>query len=348
MSIIIKMLMSGAAIMKTVTVGYKVIKSTMKRNLRFHKQANKKVKKGILWRDIDIAYPTLHNPHWRKIGKVCSLMIYPVKSSEMPVLYDSFEFRDYGMCRREFETYFWDGMFLVYNKTKGKFEDGRRYLLLRLLTAQLSNTGEVTLSSDSISDTVKLDIDRYRNPSNRFVKETWNGTSETFYGSNLYVNTWVKDSIDIDEINEDVILAQILPRKWDSTRRIRDNWCRFVQGYKTMEEDETGKFITLPRFVLMTIETCIAISREFKTVTPNIVVNTDGGSINPFEEKTWDWIKIGNDVILRNIKPVPSVDEKIQHYGIYCALWSGGNVKINDEVCIYYSDIQHKCKKNIV
>jgi hypothetical protein len=83
-------------------------------------------------------------------------------------------------------------MFLVYNKTKGKFEDSRRYPLLRSITAKLRDTAEVTLSGDGMTDTVELDMARYRNPSNRFVNETWNGTLEAYDGSNQEVNTWLK------------------------------------------------------------------------------------------------------------------------------------------------------------
>lgn len=34
---------------------------------------------------------------------------------------------------------------------------------------------------------------------------------------------------------------------------------------------------------------------------PNIVVS----GTEPFVEDNWEWIKIGNDVIIRNVKPCP-------------------------------------------
>ncbi|XP_012234488.1 uncharacterized protein [Linepithema humile] len=339
MSRVINILMSGTAITAAVIVGYKVIKSTIKKNFRSDKQTSEKAKIKK-WCNADKKYPTLQSSNWRKIGQVVDLAIFPVKSSNISLNSDSFEFRDYGMCRQNFGTYIWDGMFAVYNETKGKFEDSRRYPLLRSLCTQLTNPGEVTFSSDRLSEVVTLNINRDRNPFNQIVMKTWNGTLKTFYGSDLHVNTWLKNWIDDDdETNEDVTLAQMQPRNGSWTERIKDNWFRFVQGYEAMEEDETGKFITLPRFVLMTSKTRLEIDGKVKHVAPNIIVDTDDESINPFIEKTWDWIKIGDDVILRKVKPVPSADERIQHKGIYCALWSGGNVKMNDEAYIYYSDI---------
>ncbi|XP_012234196.1 uncharacterized protein [Linepithema humile] len=295
-----------------------------------------------------------NNVQWKKIGRVDDLIIYPVKSSAQPVRYDSFAFCDYGMCRQEYGTYFWDGMFLLYNKTKDKFEDSQRYRFLQSVTANLTNTGEVTLSSHRVLNKVKLDIDRYRNPSNRFVKETWNGTSETIYGSDLHVNTWLKEVLNTNEIvepnefnkaNVDITLAQMLPQNWNSTQRIKENLYRFRQGYEDMKfEKKTGKFITLPRFVLMTSKTFVKLDTRHSFLTPNIIIET-GKLINPFEEKNWKWIKIGDEIILRNVKPVPRrpSEEEFKHFGIYCALWTGGNVKLYDKVYIdsesFHSDV---------
>lgn len=84
-------------------------------------------------------------------------------------------------------------MFTVYNKTKKKFVDSRRYRFLRSITANLTNTGEATLSSHRVLSKVKLNIDRYRNSSNCFAKETWDGTSQIYYDSNQEVNKWIRE-----------------------------------------------------------------------------------------------------------------------------------------------------------
>ncbi|XP_012234242.2 uncharacterized protein [Linepithema humile] len=337
MSGVRNMLMSAAAITAAVIVGYKVIKSRKKKNLCSHKQTSEEIKNKKR-RDVDKEYPTLQSPNWRKVGEVFDLAIFPVKSSERQFSSKSFDFRDYGMCVHDMETYIWDGMFLVYNKTTGKFEDSRKYPLLESLYVELTNPGELTLSSVISSNTITMNINRDRNPFNQFLKEIWNKTLGTFYSSDRNVNTWLKNRI-CEETNEDVILAHMLPRNWYSTGRIKDNWFHFVDGYEAMEEDKTGKFITLPRFILMTLKTQLEVLENNENVTANIIVYTDDESINPFIEKTWNWIKVGDNVILRKVKPVPSADKTIQHCGIYCALWSGGNVKVNDEVYIYCSDI---------
>nr|XP_012234483.1 PREDICTED: uncharacterized protein LOC105679175 isoform X1 [Linepithema humile] len=342
MSNIMKMLISGAAIVATVIVGYKVIKSTMKRNLPFRKQISEKIQQEI-WRDNDIAYPTLRNPHWKKIGKVNGLFISPVKSSKMLLACDSLDFRDYGMGTRKYKTYLWDGMFIIYNKTKDKFEDSRTYSLLETMIAVSgpNDTGEVMITDKKRTSAVTFNTKQYRNSSNRFIKETWNGT-KAFYGSNRDINTWLKDKIKANDINgadEDIYLTQTIPHDWDSTREIKDNWFRFVEGYKSVEKDETGKFITLPHFVLITKRTGIRTGIQMhKNIdkSPNIIVDIDEW-INVFEEQSWDWIKIGNDVILRNVKP--SHEGEFPHFRINCGLWSGGNVKVNDEVFIYSPDI---------
>nr|XP_012234220.1 PREDICTED: uncharacterized protein LOC105679024 [Linepithema humile] len=307
-------LMSGAAVTAAVIAGYKVINSRKRKNLCSHKQTSEEMK-NKKWRNVNKEYSTLQSSNWRKIGKVVDLGIFPVKSSQIKFNSESFKFRDYGMCVHNMETYIWDGMFLVYNKTTGKFEDSRKYPLLESLYVELTNPGELTLNSFISSNTVTMNLNQDRNPFNRFLKEIWNKTFGTFYSSDRNVNTWLKNWI-CEETNEDVILAHMLPHNWYSTEKIKNNWFHFVDGYEAMEEDKTGKFITLPRFILMTLKTQLEILENDRYVTPNILVDTDDESINPFIEKTWDWIKIGDDVILRKVKPVPRVQNISIYHGV--------------------------------
>ncbi|XP_012219457.1 uncharacterized protein [Linepithema humile] len=290
----------------------------------------------------DDVEPNLSNLKWKKIGKAVALMIYPLKSSTEPGRYSSFDFRDYGMCTTDGGSHFWDGMFIVYNKTKDKFEDIRRYPALKSAEVVQTNITKAMFSSaHADSGALPLDINPYRNPSYSFTKETWNGTLETYYDSNNEVNQLLYELIyaeDINETKQDITLAQIIPSNWDSTERIKDNWSLFVQGYENIENDQTGKLITLPRFVLMTSRTFLKLHGTKTYASPNIIVYTDE-SIDPFEEKNWDWIKIGENVILKNIKPISSIfsspiEKQFQHFGIYCGLWTGGNVKEDDDVFI--------------
>ncbi|XP_012219455.1 uncharacterized protein [Linepithema humile] len=287
--------------------------------------------------DDDVEH-NLSNLKWKKIGKAVALMIYPLKSSTEPERYSSFDFRDYGMYTTDGGSHFWDGMFIVYNKTKDKFEDSRKYFLLKSIEVEETNINKAILSNAHVDiGAINFDMNPYRNPSYSFTKETWNGTLETHYDLHNEVNQLLKELIYADDINEtkqDIILAQMIPSNWDSTKRIKDNWSLFVQGYENIENDQTGRLITLPRFVLMTSRTFLKLYGTKTSASPNIIVNTDE-SIDPFEEKNWDWIKIGENVILKNIKPVSSLVEEIyQHFGIYCGLWTGGNVKEDDDVFI--------------
>lgn len=65
-----------------------------------------------------------------------------------------------------------------------------------------------------------------------------------------------------------------------------------------------GKFITLPRFVLMTSKTFKELDTKHSFLTPNIIVET-GKLMKPFQEKNWYWIKLGDNVILRYVGQVP-------------------------------------------
>lgn len=86
-------------------------------------------------------------------------------------------------------------MFIVYNGTKDKFEDARRYPLLQNMITTVPESQEndkVILSDETMESRKNVDIHHNRYPSNRFRKETWSGDFDKFYDSNSQVNTWVK------------------------------------------------------------------------------------------------------------------------------------------------------------
>ncbi|XP_025156643.1 uncharacterized protein LOC105181750 isoform X2 [Harpegnathos saltator] len=82
---------------------------------------------------------------------------------------------------------------------------------------------------------------------------------------------------------------------------------------------------------------------------PNIVIKTTDYS---FHENEYEWIKIGKDVIMRNINPFPfnkddstfyirdmPLDMKAKLLPIHCELYQSGPVNIDDDVCVHVANV---------
>lgn len=73
------------------------------------------------------------------------------------------------------------------------------------------------------------------------------------------------------------------------------------------DSNSQGLFADLASYMLMTESSLNELNKKLEnSVTslqfrPNIVVS----GTEPFIEDNWEWIKIGNDVVIRNVKPCP-------------------------------------------
>lgn len=89
---------------------YNLFKSwTTRNNENVDSNDKKHKKRPSSQKTDDTICPPLYDRQWRKIGKVHSMFIYPVKSSERGILYHSYQFFDYGMCYQHRDTYIYDG-----------------------------------------------------------------------------------------------------------------------------------------------------------------------------------------------------------------------------------------------
>lgn len=147
---------------------------------------------------------------------------------------------------------------------------------------------------------------------------------------------------------------------------------KYAEVFKEMKSEYMGAFSYLSSYLLLSGSSLsdlnIRINRPVSVCNfrPNIVVK---GSV-PYEEDSWNWIRIGNDVILKNFKPctrcyittldpetaVPDADNEplrtLKQYrqlsdarqieveglcpvfGIYIGLQQGGIIEVGDPVYV--------------
>ncbi|KAG6798422.1 mitochondrial amidoxime-reducing component 1 isoform X3 [Apis mellifera caucasica] len=82
-------------------------------------------------------------------------------------------------------------------------------------------------------------------------------------------------------------------------------WKKFTQVYQKLRNKDTGLFSDLTSYMLMTTRSVEKLNEKLERPVPtlqfrpNILVSTQ----QPFEEDNWEWIKIGERVVIRNVKP---------------------------------------------
>ncbi|KOX75830.1 MOSC domain-containing protein 1, mitochondrial [Melipona quadrifasciata] len=270
---------------------------------------------------------------WEKVGQIQELYMYPLKSGRGMSLREC-DFTEWGISFEDAGKFkLRDRMFLVYNEETRRFQTGRQYPTLILVSL-------------SAVDETKV----------KFLTGTTSGLrlGYTMMGKrNVFVEPWKK----------------------------------FTKVYQRLRSEDTGLFSDLASYMLMTTRSMEELNEKLERPVPslqfrpNILVSTQ----QPFEEDQWEWIKIGERVVIRNIKPCTryntensirdkidchrcklvrvnpengvmdkeeplktlkseqtdperiSLEGKAPMMGIYCGLYVPGSVKIGDEVFVHRS-----------
>ncbi|XP_037048136.1 mitochondrial amidoxime-reducing component 1-like [Bradysia coprophila] len=305
----------------------------------------------------------LHTEKWLKVGKVKELFFYPLKSGRGKNVLEC-KFTEFGiaiMGSGQFTLR--DRMFLVYNEENGKFVTAKNYSKLVLVNLYAEDQLNVRLQANGMQSIV-FEPQNYKSP----IADC---------------SMWFDDPmkcIDCGDGPAEWISMFLTGKKsglrlgfttYQKRNLHQGPWEKFTKVYTTLSNDDTGLFADITSYMLMTQSSLNELNKKLdRPVTslqfrPNIVVS----GTEPFVEDKWEWIKIGEDVIIRNVKPCPrcavirvdpetanvddeplkclrtlraqkdpnkiSVDGTAPVFGIYCGLYSNGNVAVGDDVFVY-------------
>ncbi|XP_057318668.1 mitochondrial amidoxime-reducing component 1-like [Microplitis mediator] len=302
-------------------------------------------------------------PRWIKAGKIKELFYYPLKSGRGKEIFEC-KFTEYGIAVIDDKCItLRDRMFLVYNEENGKFITGRNYPTLLLVSlcavdkfkVKLEAIGmpplifELPQNSDSVDCSMwwgePLKCTDCGNAPAEWISKFLTGTD-----SGLRIGMAISDNRNI----------------------LKGPWEKFTKVYDTLTNDDVGLFADLASYMLMTESSLEELNKKLDNkisslqFRPNIVVS----GTDAFAEDDWEWIKIGESVILRNVKPCPRctmtrvnpetgeadkqeplktlktfreqtdpqrvlVDGKAPVLGIYCGLYAMGDVKVGDDVFLH-------------
>lgn len=336
----------------------------VKKTLDESKLLDKKINKN----NSDKYIEELPEPKWIKIGEIKELFYYPLKSGRGKNL-NNCEFTNFGIAVNDNDKLtLKDRMFLVYNEENGKFITGRNHPTLILVSLSAVDSKSVKLEAVGMKSLTFELLPEYKKINDNIECSMWWGEKVKCIDCGDAPAEWISKFLTGTDSGLRIGLAP--------SQRYRDlsngPWQRFTKVYHTLRNEDTGYFSDLTSYMLMSESSLNELNNRLENPTlslqyrPNIVVS---GS-QAFDEDNWEWIKIGDDVVIRNVKPCPrckmikinpetadvnqkepfetlqsfrsqtdknkiQVDGKAPVLGIYCGLYSPGNVKIGDNVFIH-------------
>ncbi|XP_076249705.1 mitochondrial amidoxime-reducing component 1 isoform X2 [Calliopsis andreniformis] len=287
--------------------------------------------------------PELSEPKWRKVGQIQELYVYPLKSGRGKGIREG-DFTEYGISI-ENKGHFTlrDRMFLVYNEETGRFQTGRKYPTLILVSLAAVDETRVKLEAVGMPSVI-FSVPKSSEKSSEAIQCTlWWGETVKCIDCGPEPAEWL--SRFLTGTNSGLRLGCAMT---DRRNVFKKPWDTFTKVYKTLRNEDTGLFSDLASYMLMTTQSVEKLNEKLERPVPalqfrpNILVST----LEPFEEDQWEWIRIGEHVVIRNVKPCTSFrelsDPELSSFegdapvmGIYCGLYVPGKVKIGDEVFVH-------------
>ncbi|XP_015593032.1 mitochondrial amidoxime-reducing component 1 isoform X2 [Cephus cinctus] len=302
--------------------------------------------------DEEQAIDELPDPKWLKVGKIKEIFYYPLKSGRGKDVKQC-HFTEYGISVTDTpgNVVLRDRMFLVYNEETGQFRTGRNFPTLVLVTLSAVDDSHVKLEAVGMPALI-FSIPKEGQPVNGNTSSTveckmWWGEPLKCIDCGNEASKWI--SRFLIGTNSGLRIGYACP----GTRRILEGpWKRFAEVYNTLRNEDTGLFSDLASYMLMTESSVNVLNKKLDRPVPalqfrpNIVVEGP----EAFAEDNWEWIKIGSQVVIRNVKPCPrhffrfrsqkdsariAVDGKAPTMGINCGLYKTGSVQVGDDVYVH-------------
>ncbi|XP_043250406.1 mitochondrial amidoxime-reducing component 1-like isoform X2 [Colletes gigas] len=287
--------------------------------------------------------PELPDPKWMKVGQIQELYAYPLKSGRGQDVKEC-NFTEFGISiEKEGRFTLRDRMFLVYNEETGRFQTGRQYPTLILVSLSAVDESKVKLEAVGMPSVI-FNVPKCSEDSPEAVQCTmWWGESVKCIDCGPEPAEWL--SRFLTGINSGLRLGcAAMDRRNISV----GPWEKYTEVYKTLRNEDTGLFSDLASYMLMSTRSVEMLNEKLERPVPalqfrpNILVSTQ----EPFEDDNWEWIKIGERVVVRNVKPCTSFREqtapervalegKLPTMGILCGLYVPGKVKLGDDVFVH-------------
>ncbi|KAK1130658.1 hypothetical protein K0M31_018774 [Melipona bicolor] len=311
----------------------------------------------------------LPDPKWEKVGQIQELYMYPLKSGRGKSVMEC-DFTEWGISFEDAGKFrLRDRMFLVYNEETRRFQTGRQYPTLILVSLSAVDETKVKLEAVGMPSVIFQVPRNPENASEAVQCTMWWGESVKCIDCGTESAEWL--SRFLTGTTSGLRLGYTM---MDKRKVFVEPWKKFTKVYQSLRNEDTGLFSDFASYMLMTTRSMEQLNEKLERPVPsvqfrpNILVSTQ----QPFEEDQWEWIKIGERAVIRNVKPCTrcklvgvnpengvmdkeeplktlksfreqtdpdriSLEGKAPMMGIYCGLYVPGSVKIGDEVFVHRS-----------
>jgi len=227
---------------------------------------------------------------WRKVGEVTDLIVYPIKSC------GAIRVSEIGCSKLgPVDGYLKDRIFMVVTES-GEFTTARKHPKLVLIQPKIEkNSTRMKLSAPGMID-IEIDFEKLykKEPTKKYI--VW-GQSVDAIDCGDDVAKWISRFV----LGEETGLWLVFYPKDFTTREVREK----NKGFDTMKAEDAGAFHDATSFMLFNESSLHDLNTRLDNPAlvlqfrPNIVVR---GAL-AYEEDYWKWVKIGNNIIFRNVKP---------------------------------------------
>ncbi|KAJ9591665.1 hypothetical protein L9F63_001810 [Diploptera punctata] len=291
---------------------------------------------------------------WRPAGEISELHIYPLKSGRGVPLLEA-ECTDIGLkstpaAPTELQN-LKDRRLIVYNADTCKFVTCRNYPSLLLIKVTNGGDGVILLDAPNVPQ-FKLKLpDPISTPFTNLSMLFEEKVEAMDCGDDAA--NWIRLFLSKEESS--LRIGYYKSQELNGIKNINiPSMDKFKKCYRRMKSEYTGPFKDLASFMILSESSLNDLKDKLpyhlKSITvkqfrPNIVIK---GS-KPYEEDNWEWIKIGDNVVLQGFKPCTSFQEDFQQIqeakskeleseppvmGLYVGLDTAGIIKIGDPVYV--------------
>ncbi|XP_054268480.1 mitochondrial amidoxime-reducing component 1-like [Macrosteles quadrilineatus] len=263
---------------------------------------------NLIWKKKNCANKDLSNErnteklpsNWRRVGEVSELMIYPVKSAKAHHLVKA-RCAALGLVDSANPLIqLRDREFIVYDQEKKKAVSGLVNTKITLLESKVEDDTTIRLSFPEREDFyLKL-------PKNKLdlVKlDRWWGEVVSAVDCGDEVACWLSEAI-LGPSRSGLRLGHF-SQPSVTLRTVANGWTSFAKVYPRLRDEYLGAYSYMASYLIVSENSVEDLNKRLESpVTPshfraNIVVKGN----KPYSEDQWDWIKIGDKVIMRGFKP---------------------------------------------
>ncbi|XP_044269581.1 mitochondrial amidoxime reducing component 2-like isoform X1 [Tribolium madens] len=241
--------------------------------------------------------------NWEQIGSVKKLHLYPLKSGHRVELQRA-EVTKVGLREVKEDVKFFqlrDRVLIVYGAKDHEFRTARIYPKMVLINVSVHDEDHFAIDAPTMK-TLYVKIPNRKDNAVTKVKCCYNEYIEAIDCGDEAADWFSRYT------NERDFRLRLGYNDANQQRDITKSHYKLLNYYKNLSNQSTGLFADLASVTVINQQSVHDLNKRIgnnsnvtvENFRHNIIV--DGPDLQPYDEDNWDWIKVGDNVIMRNVK----------------------------------------------